>query len=156
MWMFLNPNQVKKLLTRLICVSKWLLSDKVTPLLVTKYTNKIYVSDVICIIETAVSAQYESVWTTPVMPHSSMYPTAKLSTQTSCTWLRYFKLRMVRHGNRGEGAGYGMVRKSNYIYQKLVSCYTCRQLPAESAGMWLGHIISQSDSVDSHWSEIER
>jgi hypothetical protein len=30
-----------------------------------------------------------------------------------------------------------------------------RQLPAESAGMWYGHVISQSDSMDSDWSEIE-
>jgi len=41
-----------------------------------KFNNKIEVSDVIRVIEGAVSAKYESVWMTTVMQHSSMYPTA--------------------------------------------------------------------------------
>jgi len=51
-------------------------SGKVETNLVTKFTNKIEVSDVIQGTEGGVSAWYEWFWMTTVMPQSSMYPTA--------------------------------------------------------------------------------
>ena len=63
---------------------------------------------------------------------------------------------MVRHGNRGDGAGWGMVRKSSYINQKLVKWSTCHKLLAESAGTPSGHIICHSYKVHWYWPEIER
>jgi hypothetical protein len=61
-------------------------------------------SDVIGVIERAVSAQEESVATTTVMPYSTVYTTAKCSAQTLSTGLRNLTLLVVRHGNGGEGA----------------------------------------------------
>jgi len=60
----------------MMSIFQWLLSDKAKVISVKKYTNKIEVSDVIRVIESAVNAQDESVWTTTIMVHSSMYPTA--------------------------------------------------------------------------------
>lgn len=47
--------------------------------LVTKLTNKIQVSNVIPVIERGVSGQYESVYMTTIILHSSMCPTTVLS-----------------------------------------------------------------------------
>jgi len=41
-----------------------------------KYSNKIQVREVKYVIEQAVSAHDEYVWTTAIMPHSYMYSTA--------------------------------------------------------------------------------
>jgi len=60
----------------MMSIFKWLLSEKAKVISVKKYTNKIEVSDVIRVIESAVNAHDESVWTTTIMVHSSMYPTA--------------------------------------------------------------------------------
>ena len=87
-------------------------SKKAKAKLVTKFSKKVLVSDVIRVIEEVVSAQYNFVWMTNIMLHSSVYPTASLSAQTWFIRLRFSQLLMVRHGNQGEGAGYGKVRKS--------------------------------------------
>jgi len=71
-----NPTQASTRSTRSISVSWLLLSVKATAKLVTNYTNKIQVSDVLQVIRSAVSAQYQSVWKMMVMLHSSMQPTA--------------------------------------------------------------------------------
>jgi len=63
---------------------------------------------------------------------------------------------MVGHGNRGEGAGYGKVRKLGCINQGSVDGSICGKLPAESAAMWQCYVIHRSDNVWSSGSEIER
>jgi len=60
------------------------------------------------------------------------------------------------HGNRGEGAGWGKVRMSGYIYRKLVEWSLCLKLQAESAEMLWAYIIQGSDNGSSSWSEFER
>jgi len=114
------------------------------------------VTDVIRVIEGVVSAQYHSICMPTVMLNSSMHSTAELSTQTWCTWLRYLTLLMVCHGNLGVGAGWAKVRKSGNINQKVVKRSTWCKLPAESTGMWYGHVMHHSDSVDSGWADIVR
>jgi len=57
------------------------------------------------------TAQYESGCMTTIMHHSLMYPTSELSAQALCAWLRYVKFILVRHGNGGEGAGWGNVNE---------------------------------------------
>jgi len=63
---------------------------------------------------------------------------------------------MVCPGNRGEGAGIGMVRKSGNMNQKLVERSTFHALPADSEVMWWDHIIHHSGNLNSGWPEIER
>jgi len=63
---------------------------------------------------------------------------------------------MVRHGNRGKGAGSGQVRKLGYINPKLAYKSTYRELPAESAGMCAGYVIHHSDNMYGGGSQIER
>jgi len=132
---FLYPNTALRRPICSISVCWLLLCKKAKSIWVTKCTKKIQVSDVIWVIERVGSAQHKSVWITTVMLHPSMHPTASLSTQTRCPWLRYLKLLMIRRGNRGDGAGWGKVRKSSYIYQKLVKWSPCRKLPAGSAAL---------------------
>jgi len=107
------------------------------------------------VIEGAVSDQDKSVWMTTVMQHSSMRSTAYLSAQTWCKLLRFLKLLMIWHRNRGAGAGWGQVRNWGHIIQKLLERSTYCKLPAESGGMWSGHVMHHSDTVDSGWLEIE-
>jgi hypothetical protein len=138
-----------------ISVCRLLKSEKAKALIVTKWTNQCYVSDVTCVIERAVSTQYKTVWMTTVMLNSFTYPTSSISAQYWCTWLRYLKLLMVRNGYQGEGAGWGNVRTSSYNKQKLVNRSTCGILPAERSGIWQGHVISHPDKVERYWSAIK-
>lgn len=60
---------------------------------------------------------------------------------------------MVCDRNGAEGAGYGKVRKSDYICQKLVYGSICLKLQAENAETRWGCIISHSLTVYSGGSE---
>jgi len=63
---------------------------------------------------------------------------------------------MVCLGNRGEGAGYGKVRKPGHICQQLVDESICHELPAESAAMRCAYIIHRSVEVYGGGSGTER
>jgi len=78
-----------------------------------------------------------------------MQLTASLSTHTCCAWSRFWKLHMVRHGNRGKRAGKRKVRKSGSICLKLVDGSVCHNFPAESAKMRRNPVIDQTDDVNS-------
>jgi len=64
---FQNPNHVARWQISLILVCQLVLSKKANAKVVIKYTNTIYVSDVIRVIEEAVSAKYESVCMTTMI-----------------------------------------------------------------------------------------
>jgi len=81
----------------------------------TKFTNKIWVSDGIRVIEGAVNAQGKSVRMTTIMLHSCIHQTTSLCTQTWCTLSTFWKSLMVGHGYQGEGTGWGQIRKLGYI-----------------------------------------
>jgi hypothetical protein len=53
----------------------WQLPDKTQAISVTKYTNQIEMSDVILVIERAVSAHDQSDWMTTTMSDPCVYPT---------------------------------------------------------------------------------
>jgi len=76
MGMFWNPNDLLRRQISSIPVYLLLLSEKAKAIFVTKYTNKIQVSDVTRVIAGAVRAQYESVCMTTVMLNLSTHPTA--------------------------------------------------------------------------------
>jgi hypothetical protein len=63
---------------------------------------------------------------------------------------------MLRHRNRGKGAGSEVVNKSGYIIPKSDKKSTYRKLPAGSAGMRAGYVIHHSDNLEGGGSEIER
>jgi len=73
---FYNPKQSVRWPTHSISVSRLLLSEKSKAILVTKYNTKIWVSDIIPVLETGVSAQYESDGMATVKLYSSTRPTA--------------------------------------------------------------------------------
>jgi len=132
MRMFYNPNQIERWPVSLISVSRLLLRENVKAQLLMEYMNKIQLSDIIWLLKRAVVTQYESVFMTAVKLHLSTLPTALLSILTCCTWLRYLKLLMICHGNGGDWAGWGMVRKWTYMNQKIVKWSRCRKLLATS------------------------
>jgi hypothetical protein len=89
------------------CMSscKWLFGDNAIAILRTKCCHKIQVYNVIHGIARVFSAHHESIWMTTVMPNSSIYPTAYLSTQTASTLLSYWKLFVVCQENWWEQSG---------------------------------------------------
>jgi len=69
-------------------------------------------SDVIQVIDGAVKLQRKLGSMMTVMLHSIMHRTALHTAQTWQTWSRFWKMRMLGHGNHREWAGWGKVRKS--------------------------------------------
>jgi hypothetical protein len=99
MWKFENPNHTAKWPTHWISICKRLLRNQPKAVLLTKYPNKIEVTDVIHVIETEVSAHGKSIGKMTVMLHSSIYRTALTPAQTLRKLLRYLTFLMVCHGN---------------------------------------------------------
>jgi len=135
MRMLQTPNEAVRLPISSIFVCQVLLSEKELTKSRIHFTNIVYVSDVTEVIHGEFNTEYELVWITTVMFHSSRHLTAKLSAQILCTWLRYSTLLMVSFGKWGKEVGWGQMRESVYINEQLVKWLTCHKLAAESTGM---------------------
>jgi len=70
--------------------------------------------------------------------------------------MRFWKLLLVCHGNRGKWARYRKVRKSGSICLKLVHQSGCHTILSESAKMWRRYVIYRTDDVNRSGSETER
>jgi len=150
-----TPDRVDWRLINMISSCLLEICENVQSKLETKFTNEIWVSDGLRVIEGAVNAPWKSVWMTTVMLHSCIHQTTSLLIQIWCTWSTFWTLLMVGHGNWGEGTGEGKVRKLGYINEKLVYGSTCGKLPAESTGMWQRYVIHCLENMCISWSGIE-
>jgi len=85
-----------------------------------------------------------------------MQLTALLSAQTCCTWSRFWKLLIIRHGNWRKRAGKRKVRKSGTIYLKLGDGSLCCNSLGESTKTRWSYVIYWTDDTNSGGSDTER
>jgi len=140
-----------------VILSCWLqLRQKTKAKLNTKLTNHIYASDVIRVIHGVVKAKHQLGWMTTIMLHSIIYPTTQLIAQIWCTLSRFCTLLLVGHEHHGEWAGWGKMRKWDYIYPNEGYGSTCDWMLADNTVMWSADIICDSDDISSGGSQIEK